>query len=142
MDLTTSNAVLNVLGPCLPGSTVPYQRRRRRHRSLDQVIDGRLGFCLCCRTRRLCQEPPWPLCDCAPWPFSWATTANRQSARSDIGRHLPIPLFLATYTVYTAAYYRTEIRQRSTVKGSTLLQGRTLFSRVLRASFGFHLLPA
>jgi hypothetical protein len=41
-------------------------------------------------------------------------TTNGQSARSDIGRRLPIPLFLATYTVYTAACHRTEVGQRLT----------------------------
>ena len=99
---------LNVLGPGLPGSIVPYQRRRRRHRSLEQVLVGRMGDA---------SAMPGPTM-AAVWlrkcPGLSVGTTNGLSARSDIGRHLPIPLFLATYTVDTAACHRTEIGQRLT----------------------------
>jgi hypothetical protein len=49
----------------------------------------------------------------------------------------PIPLFLATYTGYMAAYYRAA--NRSKLNGSMPLQRLTLSSRVLGASFGLHL---
>ena len=85
-----------------------YQRRRRRHRSSQQVLVGRMG------NASAMSGPTMAAVWLRKCPGFSVGTTNGQGARSDIARHLPIPLFLATYTVYTAACYRTEIGQRST----------------------------
>jgi hypothetical protein len=150
IDLTPSNMVLNVLGPCLPGSAVSLSTLS----SLAGIVQWRKSFLIrpgkngLLSLYRQCQDPSHgrSVATQTPWPFSWTTTTNRESAQSDIGTlrthirahalgHtslfpsslacLPIPLFLATYTA--------AIAQRSTDRHHFK---RPDSRRVLGANFG------
>jgi hypothetical protein len=128
MDLTPSNMVLNALGPCLPGSTVTISTSRRgvvqwirfgKNRLLS-LVTGHIGYGRCVARKM-------------PWPFSWTTHTAK------VPKMTSAPSARVSCNLHGLHGGMLSRGSRSTVNGSTPLQGLKLPSRVLGASFGFHL---